>query len=109
MSYLVAISLAALLGGSVPALAKFALAVIPTFSLLFIRFFVACMTLLPLIVRSKELNGNKVIQATKNLMNNKENVGITARANLAKAGTLPPSNAAREIASKYGIVYLSLS
>src|SRR3989338_5028580 len=55
------------------------------------------------------INGNKVIQATKNLMNNKENVGITARANLAKAGTLPPSNAAREIASKYGIVYLSLS
>ena len=56
MPYLLAISLAALLGGSVPALAKFALAVIPTFSLLFIRFFVACMTLLPLIVRSKELN-----------------------------------------------------
>lgn len=50
------IALAALLGGSVPALAKYALAVIPTFSLLFIRFFVACLTLLPLIVRSKELN-----------------------------------------------------
>src|SRR3989344_5726680 len=56
MPYLLAISLAALLGCSVPALAKYALAVIPTFSLLFIRFFVACMTLLPLIVRSKELN-----------------------------------------------------
>ena len=62
MSYLVAISLAALLGGSVPALAKFALAVIPTFSLLFIRFFVACITLLPLIIRSKELNG-KMLKA----------------------------------------------
>jgi len=56
MSYLLAISLAAFLGGSVPALAKFALAVFPTFTLLFIRFFVACLTLLPLIMKSKELN-----------------------------------------------------
>lgn len=64
MPYLLAISLAALLGGSVPALAKFALAVFPTFSLLFIRFFVACFTLLPLIIRSKELNQKML----KNLM-----------------------------------------
>lgn len=56
MPYLLAISLAALLGGSVPALAKFALTVFPTFFLLFIRFFIACLTLIPLIIRSKELN-----------------------------------------------------
>lgn len=56
MSYFLTISLAALLGGSIPTLAKFALAVFPTFSLLFIRFFVACLTLLPLIIKSKELN-----------------------------------------------------
>ena len=56
MSYFLAISLAALLGGSVPTLAKYALTVFPTFGLLFIRFFVACLTLIPLIIKSKELN-----------------------------------------------------
>jgi drug/metabolite transporter (DMT)-like permease len=63
MPYFLAITLAALLGGSVPALAKFALAVLPTFFLLFIRFFIACLTLLPFIIRSKELN----LKTLKNL------------------------------------------
>lgn len=56
MNYFFTIALAAILGGSVPSLAKYALIVFPTFSLLFIRFFVACVTLLPLIIKSKELN-----------------------------------------------------
>ena len=64
MSYYLSIALAAILGGSVPTLAKYALAVFPTFSLLFIRFFVACITLLPLIIFSKELN----LKMLKNLI-----------------------------------------
>lgn len=64
MPYYLNITLAAILGGSVPTLAKYALAVFPTFSLLFIRFFVACITLLPLIIFSKELN----LKMLKNLI-----------------------------------------
>lgn len=63
MPFYLKIVLAAILGGSVPTLAKYALAVFPTFSLLTIRFFVACLTLLPLIILSKELN----LKALKNL------------------------------------------
>lgn len=63
MPFYIKIVLAAILGGSVPTLAKYALAVFPTFSLLTVRFFVACLTLLPLIILSKELN----FKALKNL------------------------------------------
>src|SRR3990167_890294 len=70
---------------------------------------VKAFSIFPLSSFDLTINGNKVRQATKNLINNKENVGITAKAYLAKAGTLPPSNAAKEIASKYDMNYLSLS
>ncbi len=64
MSYYLSIILAAILGGSVPTLAKYALTVFPTFSLLSIRFFVACITLLPLIIAAKEFN----LKMLKNLI-----------------------------------------
>ena len=65
MSYYLSIILAAILGGSVPTLAKYALTVFPTFSLLSIRFFVACITLLPLIILcQKEFN----LKMLKNLI-----------------------------------------
>jgi len=56
MSYLWLIVLAALFGGSNPTLAKYALDVFPAFVLLFIRFSIASITLLPLVIKSKELN-----------------------------------------------------
>lgn len=56
MSYWLTISLAALFGGSVPTLAKIALEVFPTFVLVFLRFFVATVTLLPFVIKKKELN-----------------------------------------------------
>ncbi|MDZ7586626.1 MAG: DMT family transporter [Patescibacteria group bacterium] len=56
MSYILLIVVSALLGGSVPTLAKFALDVFPTFILLFLRFAVASLTLLPLIIKSRYLN-----------------------------------------------------
>lgn len=56
MSYLWLIVLAALFGGSNPTFAKYALDVFPAFVLLFLRFFVASITLLPLVIKSKELN-----------------------------------------------------
>lgn len=56
MSYIIAISLAALLGGSIATLVKLALPVFPTFFLLFIRYSVAGLSLLPLVIKSGELN-----------------------------------------------------
>lgn len=58
MSYFLAISLAAIFGGSIATLVKYALPVFPTFFLLLIRYFVAVLTLLPLIIKSGELKLN---------------------------------------------------
>jgi drug/metabolite transporter (DMT)-like permease len=56
MPFFLTIALAAFLGGSVTTLAKLALISFPTFTLLFIRFFIATITLFPLIIHSKELS-----------------------------------------------------
>ena len=55
---LLAITIAAICGGSVPVLGKVALAIIPSFNLVFLRFFVGSLFLLPFVLKTKELNFN---------------------------------------------------
>lgn len=50
--------IAAICGGSVPVFAKVALEVIPSFNLVFLRFFVGSLFLLPFVLKAKELNFN---------------------------------------------------
>jgi uncharacterized membrane protein len=55
---LLAITIAAICGGSVPVFAKVALEIIPPFNLIFLRFWVGSLFLLPFILKAKELNLN---------------------------------------------------
>lgn len=56
MPYFLEILLVALLGGSIPTFAKFALETIPTFSLVFIRFSTASVALLPFVIKNDDLS-----------------------------------------------------
>jgi len=53
------IILAALIGGSIPVAAKYALAVFKPFTMVFLRFLFASLSLLPLIIRSNDLSFKK--------------------------------------------------